>query len=120
MGSCKKLVDTHRYTIHRLCGMAPYPLPGMLQDRKEDLVMDKHLRACRVNIIPRDRGYFSDSESYTPHTEDKTRPQPVTPRPQSVTPYPHSMTPQTQSVTEWMTADKKTQNPVGLRYWNMC
>jgi len=79
--------------------MSPHPLQEKFQDRKDELVMDKHLRACRVNIIPRDRGYLSEDESYAPPTRAR-------PRPHSVTPC--------------VAALRNTESPVALRYWNQC
>jgi len=75
--------------------MAPYPDTEPDTERKKELVMEKRLSPRRVNIIPRDRGYLSDSESYTP-------PQ-VIKRPQSTTPFQTSVT--------------NAKNPIAMRYW---
>jgi len=75
--------------------MAPYPDTELDTDRKKDLVMEKRLSPRRVNIIPRDRGYTSDTESYTPP--------PVIKRPQSTTPF--------------MASVKNAKNPIAMRYW---
>jgi len=69
---------------------------GVNEERKKELVMEKRLRACRVNIIPRNGGYLSDP--YIPPPVIKQKPQPL--------PSPLAL--------------EKATNPVALRYWNQC
>merc|ERR1711892_1013737 len=57
--------------------------------------MEKRLRAARVNIIPRNGGYFSEP----------TIPPPVSKQPPPI-PSPEAV--------------EKATNPVALRYWNQC
>eukprot|EP00090_Calanus_glacialis_P011576 TRINITY_DN19954_c0_g1_i4.p1 TRINITY_DN19954_c0_g1~~TRINITY_DN19954_c0_g1_i4.p1 ORF type:complete len:329 (+),score=75.25 TRINITY_DN19954_c0_g1_i4:56-1042(+) len=69
---------------------------GLDEERKKELVMEKRLRACRVNIIPRDRGYFTEPDI----------PPPVSKRQKTPPPSPASV--------------QRAKNPVALRYWNQC
>merc|ERR1712012_854454 len=83
-------------------GMMP-PLPStdvsdLDEERKKELIMEKKLRACRVNIIPRTAGYFADAPLPPPRPVSK-KPPPPTPSPSSV---------------------EKSSNPIALRYWNQC
>merc|ERR1712012_583477 len=83
-------------------GMMP-PLPStdvsdLDEERKKELIMEKKLRACRVNIIPRTAGYFADAPLPPPRPVSK-KPPPPTPSPSSV---------------------EKASNPIALRYWNQC
>jgi len=78
--------------------MAPHPVTEaeIDEERKTELIMEKRLRACRVNIIPRNGGYF-----------DKPNiPPPVSKRPPKPVVSP--------------TAVEKATNPIALRYWNQC
>jgi len=68
---------------------------GIDEERKRDLVMEKRLRACRVNIIPRDRGYCLEADIPTPVRRQRTPP----PSPAAI---------------------QRAKNPVALRYWNQC
>ena len=86
-------------------------------ERKKELLMEKKLRACRVNIIPRvnsskkvpllylcplfelnfqNEGYF---QCPTPSRVRSPTPPPLTPSPEAV---------------------EKATNPIALRYWNQC
>jgi len=58
--------------------------------------MEKKLRACRVNILPRNGGYLS--EPCTPAPVKKKQ-DPISPSPAAV---------------------EKATNPIALRYWNQC
>jgi len=58
--------------------------------------MEKKLRACRVNILPRHGGYFDQPN--LPSPVNKKLPKP--------TPLPSAV--------------QKASNPIALRYWNQC
>eukprot|EP00092_Neocalanus_flemingeri_P053231 GFUD01062505.1.p1 GENE.GFUD01062505.1~~GFUD01062505.1.p1 ORF type:complete len:530 (+),score=118.84 GFUD01062505.1:81-1670(+) len=73
--------------------MAPHPETDLDAERKEELIMEKRLRACRVNIIPRNGGYL-----HIPPPVNK-KPPPPAPSPSAV---------------------EKATNPIALRYWNQC
>ena len=96
--------------------MPPHPDTdqGLDMERKTELIMEKKLRACRVNILPRvsifrsifcinvrfcvikNGGYFK--EPYIPPPANK--------RTQAPPPIPASV--------------EKATNPIALRYWNQC
>ena len=96
--------------------MPPHPDTdqGLDMERKTELIMEKKLRACRVNILPRvsifrsifcinvrfcvikNGGYFK--EPYIPPPANK--------RTQVPPPIPASV--------------EKATNPIALRYWNQC
>jgi len=78
--------------------MAPHPMTEaeIDEERKTELIMEKKLRACRVNIIPRTGGYFKET----------VIPPPVSKRPPKPTPSPSAV--------------EKATNPIALRYWNQC
>jgi len=79
--------------------MSPHPDPdcvGLDEERKKELLMEKKLRACRVNILPRNGGYLS--EPCTPAPVKKKQ-DPISPSPAAV---------------------EKATNPIALRYWNQC
>merc|ERR1712180_94532 len=61
-------------------------------DRKQELIMEKKLRACRVSILPKGGGYIE--------------PPPPKEKPQIPTISAESV--------------KKATNPIALRYWNQC
>merc|ERR1712115_288924 len=61
-------------------------------DRKQELIMEKKLRACRVSILPKGGGYIE--------------PPPPKKKPQIPTISAESV--------------KKATNPIALRYWNQC
>lgn len=65
--------------------------------RKKELLMEKKLRACRVNILPRTGGYFPASPP--PVQSPPVTPPPLTPSPEAV---------------------EKATNPIALRYWAQC
>jgi len=65
--------------------------------RKKELLMEKKLRACRVNILPRTGGYFTASPP--PVQSPPVTPPPLTPSPEAV---------------------EKATNPIALRYWAQC
>lgn len=67
-----------------------------MDERKDELIMEKKLRACRVNIIPKTGGYFREG-SLPPVVSKKLAPPPVSPK-----------------------AVEKASNPIALRYWNQC
>ena len=63
------------------------------EDRKQELIMEKKLRACRVNILPGRGNYFEQAP-----------------------PPPKKAPPPTISVE----SVRKATNPIALRYWNQC
>jgi len=78
--------------------MAPLPAMDCVlldQERKKELVMEKKLRACRVNIIPRERGYCLEPNIPPPVVKPRTPP----PSPSAI---------------------ERARNPVALRYWSQC
>jgi len=78
--------------------MAPLPAMDCVvldQERKKELLMEKKLRACRVNIIPRERGYCLEPDIPPPVRKQRTPP----PSPAAI---------------------ERARNPVALRYWSQC
>merc|ERR1712038_1483979 len=98
MGSCSVPVLSVR-----LDKMPPLPHTAdpcdLDEERKKELIMEKKLRACRVNIISRPGGYFSGAPP----------PPPVVKKPPAPTPIPSCPS-----------AVQKASNPIALRYWNQC
>jgi len=83
--------------------MAPQPSKEQVEldmERKEELILAKQLRACRVNILPR-----MDLQSFG---FKKPEPPPA-PRKKSL----QLPQPKAEHV-------RKASNPVALRYWNQC
>ena len=84
--------------------------------RKKELLMEKKLRACRVNIIPR-VGHlyllYNNNNNVTPQSAGYFPPSSPAPssRPRSPTPPPPTPSPE---------AVEKATNPIALRYWNQC
>merc|ERR1719458_630964 len=62
------------------------------EERKQELILEKRLRACRVSIIPKGANYYEPA-----------------PLPKKPPPPPISVE-----------AVKKATNPIALRYWNQC
>merc|ERR1719239_1520040 len=62
------------------------------EERKQELIMEKRLRACRVSIIPKGANYYEP-----PPPPKKPAPPPIS-----------------------VEAVKKATNPIALRYWNQC
>merc|ERR1712088_159816 len=98
---CHILVDRHRASDTETVSstLLTYLIKvGHIMDveRKKELVMEKKLRACRVNIIPRCEDYF---RSAGPPRARSTTPTVMTPSPEAV---------------------QKASNPIALRYWNQC
>jgi len=78
--------------------MPPQPHKVELDlDRKEELIIAKQLRACRVNIMPRNVDNCYKLNSVSPSPSPRT--------PQS----PH-----------FPTQSKVETNPIAMRYWNQC
>jgi len=70
--------------------------PDLDEERKKELIMEKKLRACRVNILPRNAGYFAGGPQLPPPVK----------KPPAPSPSPKSV--------------EKASNPIALRYWNQC
>ena len=91
--------------------MAPHPEReaegdvGLDMDRKEELIMAKRLRACRVTILPKGPGV---SRSYLPEAPQqpvaRRQAQPVIKK--AAAPSPAAMA--------------AASNPIALRYWSQC
>ena len=84
--------------------------------RKKELLMEKKLRACRVNIIPRVGHLYllnNNNNNVTPQSAGYFPPSSPAPssRPRSPTPPPPTPSPE---------AVEKATNPIALRYWNQC
>jgi len=78
--------------------MAPQPHRVELDlDRKEELLIQKQLRACRVNIMPRNVDHCYKVNSLSPSPSPRT---------------PQSPNPQAQQ--------KVDSSPIAMRYWNQC
>merc|ERR1719430_2839732 len=67
------------------------------EERKQELIMEKKLRACRVSILPKGASYFEQPRAVLP-------PPPKKPPPPVIS----------------VEAVKKATNPIALRYWNQC
>jgi len=67
------------------------------EERKQELIMEKKLRACRVSILPKGASYFEQPKKVLP-------PPPKKPPPPAIS----------------VEAVKKATNPIALRYWNQC
>jgi len=79
--------------------MAPHPHRVELDlDRKEELIIAKQLRACRVNIIPK----FNVDNCFQIN---------------SLSPSPSPRTPESPSLQQHANKDS---SPIAMRYWNQC
>eukprot|EP00092_Neocalanus_flemingeri_P029327 GFUD01031839.1.p1 GENE.GFUD01031839.1~~GFUD01031839.1.p1 ORF type:complete len:682 (-),score=163.71 GFUD01031839.1:135-2180(-) len=80
--------------------MAPHPHRVELDmDRKEELIIAKQLRACRVNILPR---------NVEPRYQSSLSPSPA----------PSPRTPESPNQQQHNTY--KDSSPIAMRYWNQC
>jgi len=92
--------------------MAPQPHKVELDlDRKEELIIAKQLRACRVNILPRvnlDSCYQVNASSLTPSPKVPASPVHFSSR-NSISPKPPSTL-----------TTRDSPNEIAMRYWNQC
>ena len=99
--------------------MAPHPVRDVDMERKEELILAKQLRAARVTILSRVGGghrpvartifyiFLSQQPSNISSTQTE---QPVRKKALNTSPTPK---PNPKSIA-------RAQNPVALRYWNIC
>merc|ERR550519_1890429 len=89
----------HPHQVVMLAGLAPpdhptlRPSTGELdEERKQELILEKRLRACRVSIRPKGSNYYEP-----PPLPKKPPPPPIS-----------------------VEAVRKATNPMALRYWSQC
>jgi len=96
----------------RGCAMAPQPDKDVEIDmeRKQELIMAKKLRACRVNILPkRDTGFVP--EVFEPKRLPSKEPLHISMKQASRKPGHGAPSPAAMAAAN---------NPIALRYWNQC
>merc|ERR1719234_1541672 len=80
-------------------------------ERKEELIMAKKLRACRVTILPKAPGKCFIPEVVQPKPKSKREPLQISMKQAAAKPPPGAPSP---------AAIAAATNPVALRYWNQC
>merc|ERR1719234_972503 len=80
-------------------------------ERKEELIMAKKLRACRVTILPKAAGKCFIPEVVQPKPKSKREPMQISMKQAAAKPPPGAPSP---------AAIAAATNPVALRYWNQC
>ena len=100
-----------------IAGLRPAPQAGrktsgeLDEDRKQELIMEKNLRACRVNILPK------VSQRVTWGNNHFLQGASMFEQPRAALPPPPKKAPPPVVSVESV---KKATNPIALRYWNQC